>query len=98
MNNYFLPNTKITEKQRVESKIIKKHDKPATPYQRLIKSEHVSEEKKQELTEIYKSLNPFELKKTIKKKVDRIFRLINRNNDKKYATNNLRNSRGRRWP
>jgi hypothetical protein len=83
MNNYFLPNTKITEKQRVESKIIKKHDKPATPYQRLIKSEHVSEEKKQELTEIYKSLNPFELKKTIKKKVDRIFRLINRNNDKK---------------
>ena len=83
MNNYFLPNTKLTEKQRVESKIIKKHDKPATPYQRLMKSEHVTEERKNELTEVYNSLNPFELKKTIKKKVDRIFSLINRNNGKK---------------
>lgn len=83
MNNYFLPNTKLIEKQRVESKIIKKHDKPATPYQRLIKSEHISELKKKELTEIYNSLNPFEIKKTIKKKVDRIFRLINTNNGKK---------------
>lgn len=83
MNNYFLPNTKLTEKQRVESKIIKKHDKPATPYQRLMNSEDISERKKNELTEIYNSLNPFELKKIIKKKVDRIFRLINRNNGKK---------------
>lgn len=79
MNNYFLPNTKLTEKQRVESKIFKKHDKPATPYQRLMKSEHISEQKKNELTEIYNSCNPFELKKTIKKKVDQIFRLINNN-------------------
>lgn len=83
MNNYFLPNTKLTEKQRVESKIIKKHDKPATPYQRLMQSEHISELKKNELTETYNSLNPFELKKAIKKKVDRIFRLINTNNGKK---------------
>jgi hypothetical protein len=83
MNNYFLPNTKLTEKQRIDSKIIKKHDKPETPYQRLIKSEHISEQKKKELTEIYNSLNPFELKKTIKKKVDHIFRLINRNDGEK---------------
>ena len=79
MNNYFLPNTKLTEKQRVESKIFKKHDKPATPYQRLMRSEHISEVRKNELTKIYNSLNPFELKKAIKKKVDHIFRLINNN-------------------
>ena len=83
MNNYFLPNTKLTEKRRVNSKIIKKHDKPETPYQRLMKSEHISEQKKKELTEVYNSLNPFELKKTIKKKVDRIFRLINSNDGEK---------------
>ena len=81
MNNYFLPNTKLIEKQRVESKINKKHDKPATPYQRLMLSEYISDEKKNELNLTYKSLNPFELKKTIKKKVDCIFRLINKNND-----------------
>lgn len=83
MNNYFLPNTKLTEKQRVESKILKKHDKPATPYQRLMRSEHISDVRKNELTEIYNSLNPFELKKVIKKKVDHIFRLINNNYDDK---------------
>jgi hypothetical protein len=83
MNNYFLPNTKLIEKQRVESKIVKKHDKPATAYQRLMQSEYVSEQKKEELTAIYNSLNPFELRKTIKKKVDRIFRLINNNGDEK---------------
>lgn len=83
MNNYFLPNTKLIEKQRVESKINKKHDKPATPYQRLVKSEYISDEKKNELNLVYISINPFELKKTIKKKVDCIFRLINKNNGEK---------------
>ncbi len=83
MNNYFLPNTKLTAKQRVDSKILKKHDKPATPYQRLMQSEHIAALKKKELTEIYNSLNPFELKKNIKKKTDIIFRLINNNYDEK---------------
>jgi hypothetical protein len=44
MNNYFLPNTKLKEKQRIEAKILKKHDKPATPYQRLMLSEHIPRE------------------------------------------------------
>ncbi|HEN4774868.1 TPA: integrase, partial [Legionella pneumophila] len=82
MNNYFLPNTKLIEKQRVDAKIIKKHDKATTPYQRLMKSKHISEEKKQELQKIYNTLNPFELRNNIKKKVDRIFRLINNKGDK----------------
>ena len=83
MNNYFLPNTKLTEKQRIESKIFKKHDKPATPYQRLMKSKDISELKKKELTENFNNINPFELKKIIKKKVDYIFGLINKSNDHK---------------
>ena len=68
----------VTEKQRIEAKILKKHDKPATPYQRLMLSEHISQEKKQELTAIYEAINPFELKKQIQKKVDFIFRLTGR--------------------
>ena len=76
MNNYFLPNFKLIEKQRVDSKIIKKHSKPATPYQRLLASKHISEAKKQELTKIYNQLNPFELKKTIQKKLNVIFSMI----------------------
>jgi hypothetical protein len=76
MNNYFLPNFKLIEKQRVDSKIIKKHSKPATPYQRLLESKHISEAKKKELTEIYNQLNPFELKKAIQKKLNVIFSMI----------------------
>ena len=80
MNNYFLPNFKLIEKQRVDSKIIKKHSKPATPYQRLLESKHISELKKKELTEIYNQLNPFELKKTIQKKLNVIFSMIHPEN------------------
>lgn len=82
MNNYFLPNTKLIEKRRVEAKIIKKYDKPCTPYQRLMKSEYISEAKKEKLQKTYNVLNPFELRTIIKKKVDRIFRLINNKYDK----------------
>ncbi len=85
MNNYFLPNTKLIEKQRVESKIFKKHDKPATPYQRLIKSEYISDLRKNELTKIYNSINPFELRKIIKKKINCIFSIINSKNKIHYA-------------
>ena len=83
MNNYFLPNFKLIEKQRIQSKIIKKHSKPETPYQRLIKSEHFDEKKKLELTEIYNRLNPFELQKTIQKKLKRIFARVNVKSDSK---------------
>lgn len=76
LNNYFLPNFKLIAKQRVEAKIIKKHSKPATPYQRLMESEHITEAKKQELTEVYSHLNPFKLKKTIQKKLNKIFSMI----------------------
>lgn len=76
MNNYFLPNFKLIEKRRVDAVIIKKHSKPATPYQRLMLSEHMTEDKRQELTAIYNQLNPFELKKMIQKKLNKIFTMI----------------------
>ncbi len=73
MNNYFLPNFKLVEKRRVDATIIKKHSKPATLYQRLIQSEHLTDAKKYELTTIYNQLNPFELKKAIQKTEQNIF-------------------------
>jgi hypothetical protein len=83
MNNYFLPNTKLKEKQRVDAKIIKKHEKPKTPYQRVMKSKDISNVKKEELTLIYQNLNPFELKKIIRKKLDHIFSVLHQINGQK---------------
>ena len=48
-----------------------------------MQSEHVTEAKKQELTAIYNQLNPFELKKTIQKKLNKIFTMIHLDCDKK---------------
>jgi hypothetical protein len=83
MNNYFLPNFKLVEKRRVDATIIKKHSTPATPYQRLMQSEHLTDAKKQELTSIYNQLNPFELKKAIQKKLNKIFSHIHLDIDEK---------------
>ena len=75
-NNYFRPSQKLIEKTKINSKYIKKYDKPRTPYQRVLDSEYVSEEKKEELKKIYKQLNPFELKYKIEYKLKEIFKNV----------------------
>jgi|AntRauTorckE6833_2_1112554.scaffolds.fasta_scaffold29133_2 hypothetical protein len=76
MNNYFLPNFKLIEKERIDAKIVKKHSVPQTPYQRLIQSTAVSSEKKDELQKIYAELNPFALHKAIQAKLKKVFALV----------------------
>lgn len=77
LNNFFMPNFKLIDKLRDGAKIIKKHDKPETPYHRLLKSEHITEQKKKELKLIYDQSNPFALRKNIQIKLRRIFANIN---------------------
>ena len=48
-----------------------------------MQSEHMAEAKKQELTMIYNQLNPFELKKAIQKKLNKIFAMIHLDYDEK---------------
>ena len=83
LHNFFLPNFKLIDKQRVGSKIIKKHSKPATPYQRLMQSKHIDITTKEQLTSQYNQLNPFVLQKTIQKKLRQIFTMVNIKGDKK---------------
>src|SRR3546814_12695146 len=85
MNNFFLPNFKLIQKQRIQAKIIKKHSKPETPYQRLMKSEFIDEKKKNELTEMYNQLNPFKLQNTIQKKLKQIFLMLNIKTTQKFS-------------
>ena len=65
--NFFLPSMKLIEKTRMGSKVIKKYDKPETPYRRTINSDTVSEEVKEKLRRTYEELNPFKLKREIDK-------------------------------
>lgn len=67
--NFFQSVIKLVSKERVGGKIKRKYDTPQTPYKRVMKSPDVPEKTKQELTRIYQSLNPAELKRTIDKKL-----------------------------
>src|SRR3990167_836231 len=86
LQNYFMPNMKLIEKIKINSKYKKKYDSPQTPYQRLLKSSQIPEMKKEALQETFSKLNPFELKAGIERKLKAIFRL----------TNKTRQSKGRR--
>lgn len=75
-HNFFCPSVKLKEKKRVGSKIIKVHDAPKTPYQRVQESPHVDAKIKQQLKEQFALLNPFTLRKAMEKKLAKIFRLV----------------------
>ena len=72
--NFFCPSVKLLEKKRVASKTVKRYDKPKTPYRRVLESPAVSEESKQKLKELYKTLNPFDLRKALEEKLKKIFK------------------------
>ena len=63
--NFCLPTIRLKSKERVEGRIKRKYDKPSTPYQRLMESNQVTEERKRELRRIYESLNPAALYRRI---------------------------------
>lgn len=73
--NFFLPSTKLIEKKRIGSKIVKRHDDPLTPCRRTLASPFVSDSTKNMLKELAKNLNPFKLRKIIDEKIAGIHRL-----------------------
>jgi hypothetical protein len=76
-HNFFCPSVKLIAKKRFESKIIKHHDAPKTPYQRILESPYVSKSLKATLSKQLENLNPFLLRKTMEIKLNLIFSYIN---------------------
>ena len=68
--NFFQPVIKLNEKVRIGGKIHRRYDIPRTPYHRVLESKEISEKIKEELRQIYNSLNPAELKRNIDRKLD----------------------------
>jgi hypothetical protein len=73
--NFFLPSVKLLTKQRIGSKIIKVHDKPKTPFERLLESNILDKEKKQKLLNILRKINPYKVQKELKRKINEILNL-----------------------
>lgn len=74
--NYFCPNMKLVSKTKINAKYSKKYDKPLTPHQRLMNSEHITAEQKEKLSDIFMSLNPFKLKQAIENQLKNISQYI----------------------
>lgn len=71
--NFFLPVMKIKSKEKINNSICRKrYDQAQTPYRRLLVSPQISQARKDELTKLYLSLNPVQLKRIIDEKVRRI--------------------------
>lgn len=77
--NHFMPSQKLLKKEKINSKYRRQYDKPKTPYERLLESVHITDEKKIELTTLHQRLNPFELKKSIERKLKYIFKFVTAN-------------------
>jgi hypothetical protein len=75
LQNFFIPQVKLIEKIRVGAKYKRKHDKPKTSYQRLMECPQISDQVKKDLTQKYDSLNPFELKAGIERKLKLIWNI-----------------------
>ena len=65
---------KLASKERIDGRIKRKYDVPETPYQRLMDSEQIPEEVKEELKGMYLSLNPAQLKRSIDAKLAKLYK------------------------
>jgi hypothetical protein len=72
-HNFFCPSVKLLSKERIGSKTIKHHDRPKTPYQRILSSPLILPKVKQSLSNQLEKLNPFVLRESMEKRLKKIF-------------------------
>jgi|APFre7841882630_1041343.scaffolds.fasta_scaffold38710_1 hypothetical protein len=73
--NFFQPVMRLECKERVDGKIRRRYAKPKTPYQILRESGQLTPEALKTLDDLYRSLNPADLKRRIDKKLNKLFTL-----------------------
>lgn len=71
--NFFRPSVKLIEKKRIGSQYRKRYDEPRTPYQRVLAAAEVTADQRARLKTQFDQLDPFELKKTIERKLKSVF-------------------------
>lgn len=78
MRNYFTPVMKLVSKERKDGKVRKAYDKPASPCDRLLACEKVSEATKQQLRKKRGELDPIELAEEVERRLSEIFEIVER--------------------
>jgi len=65
------PVSKLVRKSRHGAEVYKVYDTAQTPYQRLLRSGVLAEDKKRELADVYRALNPVTVLQQIRQSVER---------------------------
>jgi len=73
--NFFQPVMRLQCKVRLGSKVRKTYDQAQTPYRNIMASGLAEQSVKQELTEVYLSLNPVDLRRRIDANLARLWKL-----------------------
>ena len=76
--NFFQPICKLVDKERVGAKVKKRYDKAQTPYQRLVEAGVLGEAERQALEQLYRSLNPVELRAGIDRELEVLWQMAHR--------------------
>jgi hypothetical protein len=75
MMNLFQPSVKLVRKTRVGSRLTRRYDQPQTPLDRLRASKLATSKKAAALLNLRNQTDPFELSRTINRKLKRIYNL-----------------------
>jgi hypothetical protein len=73
--NFFQPVMKLVGKTRVGSKVHRRYDTAQTPYQRAMASPHIDQEVKEQLCQLYLTLNPAALQRRISAHLEQLWTL-----------------------
>jgi hypothetical protein len=76
--NFFYPQRKLIEKQRLGSKVHKRYDSPQTPYQRVMASEAIDERTKTTLQAQMAELDPLALQRQLTEHSQRLLAAVQR--------------------
>jgi hypothetical protein len=76
--NFFQPVMRLKQKERVDGKPRRRHERAQTPYRILQASGQIAPEKLRELEALYRDLNPAELKRRIDRKLKKLYSLYER--------------------
>jgi hypothetical protein len=67
--NFFQPVLKLSRKERIGNKLLRKYDPARTPYQRVMERDEISLARKAHLLNLYLPINPVELRQCIDQKI-----------------------------
>jgi len=76
--NLYLPSVKLLKKARVGSKLRRVYDAAQTPFQRVLASGQTHPAQVARLKALMKTLDPFELSRSVERKLERIYQLAHR--------------------